>query len=84
MCGYDLTKEIFHRCGIFLSHGSVYPIVFSLEEEGMLCTELSDENKRTKKYSLASKGRQIAQKKQEEIPKAMETVSFLIKRDEYV
>ncbi len=32
MCGYDLIKEIFLKCNVFLSQGTVYPILYTLEE----------------------------------------------------
>lgn len=79
MCGYDLIKEIFHRCDVFLSQGSVYPILYSLEEEGILRAEFNKGDMRTKRYSFTPKGRQIAQKKLEEFTKAMEEVLALIK-----
>ena len=31
MCGYDIIKEIFSRCDVFLSQGTVYPILYTLE-----------------------------------------------------
>jgi len=79
MCGYDLIKEIFHRCDVFLSQGSVYPILYSLEEEGILQAEFNKGDMRTKKYSFTPKGRQIAQKKLDEFTRAMEEVLALIK-----
>ena len=79
MCGYDLIKEIFHRCDVFLSQGSVYPILYSLEEEGILRAEFSKGDMRTKKYSFTPKGKEITQKKMDEFTKAMETVLALIK-----
>ena len=79
MGGYDLIKEISHRCDVFLSQESVYPILYSLEEEGILRAEFSNGDMRTKRYSLTPKGRQIALKKLEEFAKAIETVLALLK-----
>ena len=80
MCGYDIIKEIFHRCDVFLSQGSVYPVLYSLEEEGILHAEFSTGDMRAKKYSFTPKGRQIAQRKLEEFSRAMETVLVLLNR----
>lgn len=80
MCGYDIIKEIFLKCNVFLSQGSVYPILYSLEEEGILRAEFSKGDMRTKRYSFTPEGREIAQKKLEEFEKAMESVLALLKR----
>jgi len=85
MCGFDIIKEIFHKCDVFLGQGSVYPILYSLEEEGMLRAEFSKGNMRTKLYSLTPKGRQIAQKELEKFTKAIEEVLALVRcGEEYV
>ena len=80
MCGYDLIKEIFLKCNVFLSQGTVYPILYTLEEEGVLHAEYSKGDMRSKKYSLTPKGREIAQKDIKEFIKAMEQISALIQR----
>ncbi|HUS76957.1 MAG TPA: PadR family transcriptional regulator [Methanothrix sp.] len=80
MCGYDLIKQIFSRYDVFLSQGTVYPILYTLEEEGFLHAEYSKGDMRSKKYSLTSKGREVAEKDVEDFSKALEQVSFLLKR----
>jgi PadR family transcriptional regulator PadR len=80
MCGYDIIKEIFSRCDVFLSQGTVYPILYTLEEEGMLHAEYSKGDMRSKKYSLTPRGREAAEKDVEDFTKALEQVSFLVKR----
>lgn len=80
MCGYDLIKEIFSRCDVFLSQGTVYPILYTLEDEGLLHAEYSKGDMRSKKYSLTLKGREIAEKDVEDFAKALEQVSILLKR----
>ncbi len=80
MCGYDLIKEIFMRSSVFLNQGAVYPILYSLEEEGILQAEFSKSDMRTKRYSLTPEGRIIAQRKLDEFAKAIEHISTLIKR----
>lgn len=80
MCGYDLIKEIFSKCDVFLSQGTVYPILYTLEEEGLLHAEYSKGDMRSKKYSLTTRGREIAEKDVEFFSKALEQISLLVKR----
>jgi DNA-binding PadR family transcriptional regulator len=80
MCGYDLIKEIFSKCDVFLSQGTVYPVLYTLEGEGLLHAEYSKGDMRSKKYSLTLKGRKIAEKDIEDFSKALEQVSILLKR----
>jgi len=80
MCGYDIIKEVFSRCDVFLSQGTVYPILYTLEDEGLLHAEYSKGDMRSKKYSLTDRGREIAEKDIEDFSRALEHISFLIKR----
>lgn len=80
MCGYDLIKEIFSRCDVFLSQGTVYPILYALEEEGVLHAEYSKGDMRSKKYSLTPQGKEIALKDIDDFIKAIEQLSELLKR----
>ena len=80
MCGYDLIKEIFSRCDVFLSQGTVYPVLYTLEGEGLLHAEYSKGDMRSKKYSLTPKGRKIAEKEIEDFSKALGQVSILLSR----
>ena len=80
MCGYDLIKEIFSRCDVFLSQGTVYPVLYTLEDEGLLHAEYSKGDMRSKKYSLTLSGRKVAEKDVDDFAKALEQVSLLLKR----
>ena len=80
MCGYDLIKEILSRCDVFLSQGTVYPVLYTLEGEGLLHAEYSKGDMRSKKYSLTPKGREMAEKDVEDFSKALVQVSLLLKR----
>jgi len=80
MCGYDLIKEILSTCDVFLSQGTVYPVLYTLEGEGLLHAEYSKGDMRSKKYSLTPSGREIAEKDVEAFAKALEQVSLLLKR----
>ena len=80
MCGYDIIKEIFMRCSVFLSQGNVYPILYSLEEEGILHAEFTKGNMRSKLYFIAPEQRETIQKKIDLFVKAMESMLFFVKR----
>ena len=80
MCGYDLIKEIFTKFDVFLSQGTVYPILYTLEDEGLLIAEYNKGDMRSKKYSLTPKGREVAEKDIENFTNALERISILIKR----
>ncbi len=80
MCGYDIIKEVFSRCDVFLSQGTVYPILYTLEEEGLVHAEYSKGDMRSKKYSLTPLGREIAEKDILDFSRALEHISILLKR----
>jgi PadR family transcriptional regulator, regulatory protein PadR len=80
MCGYDVIKEIFLRCNVFLSQGNVYPILYSLEEEGILRAEFTKGNMRSKLYFIVPEQRDIVQKKIDLFVKATESMLFFVKR----
>jgi len=80
MCGYDIIKEIFLKFNVFLSQGTVYPILYTFEENGILHAEYSKGDMRSKKYSLTPKGKEIAEKYINEFIKSMEQITALIQR----
>ncbi len=81
MCGYDLIKEIFAKFQVFLGQGAVYPILYSLEEEGILRAEFGRGNMRTKKYHITPDGLEIVRLKRECFIKALAYVSNLVQGD---
>ena len=80
MCGYDVIKEIFLRTHVFLNQGNVYPILYSLEEEGILRAEFTRGNMRSKLYSIAIEQSETIQKKIELFVKAAEFIPIFFKR----
>jgi DNA-binding PadR family transcriptional regulator len=78
MCGYDVIKEIFLRCNVFLSQGNVYPILHSLEGEGILRAIFTKNNMRSKLYFIAPEQRETVQKKIDLYVKAMYDVAYLV------
>lgn len=56
MCGYDLIKNILKQFNVLMSPGAIYPMLYSLEEEGLIKAEYERGNMRTKIYSLTPEG----------------------------
>jgi DNA-binding MarR family transcriptional regulator len=63
MCGYDVIKTISQQLHCFLSQGTVYPLLYSLEKEKILKVE---KNAKAKIYSLTEEGKKIVGKKIDE------------------
>ncbi len=84
MCGYDLIKAIFMRYGVFLSQGLIYPILYTLEEEGMLKSGFAKGSMRTKEYIITPQGLALAKRKREALVQAMEDVILCIKGESHV
>lgn len=82
MCGYDAIKEIFMKCNVFLNQGNVYPILSSLEEEGLLRAEFSKGNMRSKKYSLTPEGKAILKIKSDGFVKAVESILAFVRGED--
>ena len=53
MHGYQLIAEIHNEFSLLLSPGTIYPLLYSLRDNGFLS---SAEVKRKKEYALTSKG----------------------------
>ncbi|ABK13869.1 PadR family transcriptional regulator [Methanothrix thermoacetophila] len=78
MCGYDLIKEIYRRYNVLLSQGAVYPILYSMVDDGILRSEYSRGNMRTKIYTLTPKGQEVMRRKIGKMVYALEyMLSFL-------
>ena len=69
MCGYDVIKTIYQRYHTFLSQGTVYPLLYSLEGQGLLAMEKA-EGERSKVYTLTDEGKQAADRKIDEFIRA--------------
>lgn len=59
LTGYSIMKEVKKTYGLKLSPGSLYPLLFKLEKEGLVVVK---QNKRSKTYSLTKKGRSMLSK----------------------
>ncbi len=76
--GYDIIRAIFIRSNVLLGLSAVYPILYSLEREGVIsfATDLSD--MRAKRYTLTIDGCKVAKEKADGFIKAIEYIRFLI------
>lgn len=59
MCGFDLIKEINLKYNVLLSQGTVYPLLYSLKEDGVIQCEHKDGNMRSKIYFVTHNGQGI-------------------------
>lgn len=74
MCGYDLIKDIFEKYNVFLSQGTVYPLLYSLKDDGLIQAQFARGNTRTKIYSVTEFGDDIVKEK----------INYFIQAEEYV
>lgn len=59
MWGYKIKKTFQKQLGINLRHGALYPTLNTLEQSGLLSSQIQKQNGRERKtYSLTTKGRQ--------------------------
>ena len=65
LCGYDIIKIIFQRFNIPVSHGRVYPLLYSLENRGILKSEIG-KGGRIKVYLITERGAEFIKSKSDE------------------
>ena len=59
MWGYKIKKEVERRFGVKLGHGTLYPMLNALEQNGFLTSERQKQGGRVRKvYTITSKGKQ--------------------------
>lgn len=69
MCGYDVIQSIYQRYHTFLSQGTVYPLLYSLQRGGLLEVSKS-EGSRAKVYSLTEQGEELARRRVDDFKRA--------------
>lgn len=74
MSGYNLIKEIFARYNVLISQGTIYSLLYTLKDEGILHAGLAKGDMREKIYSFTQEGKQDVDKK----------IAEYIETDEYV
>ena len=65
LCGYDIIKIIFQRFNIPVSHGRVYPLLYSLEGRGILKSEIK-KGARIRIYLITDQGIEFIKSRQNE------------------
>jgi len=81
MYGYEITQRVKELTGdrIQLTEGALYPTLHSLEEEGLVTTELEYMGKRVRKYyTLSTTGKTRSKERVSELAEFMETMRVLL------
>jgi DNA-binding PadR family transcriptional regulator len=74
MSGYNLIKEIFARYNVLISQGTIYSLLYTLKDEGILQAGFRKKDLREKIYSCTQEGKQGVD----------ERIAEYIEADEYV
>lgn len=75
-CGYDLIREIARRFHVFVSQGTIYPLLYSLREKGFL--EIKMGKNRAKVYLPTEQGEAITRRRLDEFRTASRHLLNLI------
>lgn len=59
MCGYELIRTIYRRYNVFLSQGTIYPMLYTLKKSRVL-EIVKSESSRSKVYGLSEQGKEEA------------------------
>ena len=60
MCGYDIIKEIYKLTDLKFTSGVIYPVLYELEEKGLIKGEWTSKGRRNiKYYSITKNGLDI-------------------------
>lgn len=81
MYGYEISQEVERLTDgkIKLSYGGLYPILHSLEAEGILLTETVIVDSRTRKYyTFSDNNKDKALEKIEELQEFISTIQFVL------
>jgi DNA-binding PadR family transcriptional regulator len=81
MSGYDIIKKIYTETTVLLDQGTVYPIIYMLEEDDIIKHEFGIGDTRTKIYRLTPKGEKIAQDRIDNFAQALNYFINLIDTD---
>lgn len=80
MCGFDVIKAIVRNFGVLLSQGTVYPFLYSLENQGYLKAEIRSDNK-TKMYIPTESGKRFIKDRIKEYTTAQKKILDLVTGD---
>ncbi|MEM2904186.1 MAG: PadR family transcriptional regulator [Candidatus Bathyarchaeia archaeon] len=77
MHGYDLIAAIHDRFHILVGPGALYPVLHSLEKEGLITGQLSGSRRRTV-YNLTDRGRGFLERQLRELVKVQDLYSRIL------
>ncbi len=63
LSGYDIIKEIFARYDVLISQGTIYSLLYTLKDEGILQVRFTKGDLREKIYSCTQEGKQVVDKR---------------------
>lgn len=81
MYGYEITQKVeeLTKGQITLTYGALYPILYKLENEGLLETTSEIVDGRARKYyALTSSGKDVAKVKVDELNQFIESLTTLL------
>jgi len=78
--GYDLIKDIFLISDVFLSQGTVYPILYSLEEEGIIEARYTIADTRAKIYHITPAGKEYVSNMIQDFSDALQFMENMVHR----
>ncbi len=78
LCGFDIIKNIILHFNVFLSQGTIYPILYNLTEKGFLEVKVQPDNK-TRVYSVTEEGKAYFTTKISSYVDAQERVTAFIR-----
>lgn len=84
MYGYEISQKVteLSKDKITLTYGALYPVLYKLENEGLLSTESElVDNRARKYYSLTQAGKKIAVDNVSELKQFLQTMEQLMKPD---
>ncbi|MDW7731371.1 MAG: PadR family transcriptional regulator [Methanolobus sp.] len=81
--GYDIIKEIAIKYNVLLSQGTVYPLLHSMKEDGIIQSMFIKGDMRTKRYFYTPEGKQVTNEKIDEFVDVMEYFLEIIKKGRF-
>lgn len=76
MCGFEIIRRIAQKYNVILSQGTVYPLLYSLKDNGIL--KIHEGGRREKTYTLTEKGKKTIETKLNDFAKTHEYLLDLI------
>ncbi len=81
MYGYEITQRVQELSGneIQLTYGALYPVLYKMEDEGLLVTESEVVDNRVRKYyALTKEGNEVAKVKVSELKKFTDIIKTIL------